>query len=168
MCLKILFPLEITSGYAIKVVNTTDKPDEFTPYYPVFHKEGKGGNRSLDKTLRKNHRKARVIYRLGRTYRVKHQFMAFTYKGDPYPALVHCYLNMNKTLTDHITSRETVLLVKYSGGQYRDFDSLTAKYITPIAVLRGAALNKFIYLENRLGFHKAVESFLQAKFWLED
>jgi hypothetical protein len=168
MCLKALNPIGKESGYAIKIVTKTNKPDEFTSYYPVFHKEGDGGNKSKELHLRKTHRKSRVVYKIGRTYRVKHQFMARAENGDHYPALVHCYHNTNKARYNHVLNDETIILVKYSGGQYRDYHSLTAKYITPIAVLSGAILNKFIHMENNLGFDNAVESFLNAKFWLED
>jgi hypothetical protein len=174
MCLNILNKLTNTSGYAVKCVRKTNRPDEFKPYWPMFSLGG-GGGRGKNTKWTTNQRKdlvtARVIYKLGRTYRVKHSMIAKTdnYKME-YPALVHCYVNLRRSVFEHGTSdpEREHLLVKYSGGQYTDSVSLTAKYITPIAVLKGTTLDKFRAMENKRGFEATVQSFLAAQVWLED
>lgn len=88
----------------------------------------------------------------------------------PYPALVHCFTSLTRADTSDgpATSKRTFILVKYSGGQYTDGGSLTAKYITPIAVIEGSILTKFYKMEKTQGFEATVKSFLAAKYWLED
>ena len=174
MCLDFLNPLEETSGYAVKFVRRTKKADEFTPHYPYFDVDG-GGGRGTPITWTRSKRaqlvKAALVWKIGRTYRVKHNRLARTDGVDKtrYPALVHCYKDLKSGRFDNCPpdGQRVPILVKYSGGQYCDGRSLTAKYVTPVAVLDGNVYKKFIQLEKEKGFKTAAEILVLAQYFLE-
>jgi hypothetical protein len=178
MCLKSLIPIQQTSGYGIKRVRRLTK-DTFTSYYQVFSPEGKGGTHTVDisRYAKAGYHISRVVYKIGRTYRVKHNHVAFASarywenQHTEYPALVHCWHDMRSarqrkpSLADEDTC---YILVKYSGGQYTDGSTFTAKYITPIASLTQNQARTFRILEEEIGFEATVKAFLDAQIWMEE
>ena len=170
MCLNFLKPLEEKGGYALKVVRRIpDKLDEFHTLWPRFDVNGGGGRGGV--SPKKGEVVSGLVYKIGRTYRVKHNRQALS--GDAknaYPALVHCYKETKRAIWEDNRPRGTTafIIVKYSGGQYQDQYSLTAKYVTPIMALEDKVFDKFRKKEAEVGFKAAVESLLAAKFWMED
>ena len=168
MCLRSLNLLEQTTGLCVKVVRTTDKPDEFRNQWALFSKNGSGGAGITQGRDYKKYNRSGVVYKIGRTYRVKHNRTARSEGMSlAYPALVHCYKTFARAEEDmgvKVKGNDYVYLIcKYSGGQYHDTASLTAKYVTPLFALTHKTAQAFKLLAYEHGFEKAVSIVNLAK-----
>lgn len=165
MCLRSLNRLEQTTGICVKIVRKTDKPDEFRNQWAMFSKDGSGGAGGAGAGTRrsvKKYNRSGVVYKIDRTYRVKHSRMARSeHMSLPYLALVHCYKSLGGAEQDcgqRVKAGDHVYIIcKYAGGQYQDTDSLTAKYVTPLFALTHKQAQEFKEVIREHGFKKAVQ-----------
>jgi hypothetical protein len=92
MCLYNVQSPEKKSGIGWKLVyagHPSNGDTIYLPEYPAFHKDGSGGCGYESSGAKYRHKSPR--YRIGVTYKVKHQNKAMDCFGTPYRAGVHLY-----------------------------------------------------------------------------
>ena len=154
-------PEEYTKGYGFKCVNNTDKPDEFTGRWPYFA-NGRGGCGVKERGSSRN----RVVWKIGRMYRVKHNRMAWTPAiMTAYPAGVHLYKHFGDAWRQGRYSEEdnlTVLVCYYTSAKKQDKTQIVAMRCTPLVALKTRNQKEiFQGLVTRYGVKRAIGVYLK-------
>lgn len=144
MCLEYAgnVPEHLKSGTFIKEVRRIPgKEDEFLPYFSHFSTRGNGGlstfYQPLPDHLKKELRKTRTVYKLGRTYRVRSKALAIAANGTPYPVGVHGWISTKyPSATIHISIDCALVEFEYHQAIVMDNQVIVARRVRPLRVIR--------------------------------